>query len=108
MFYAITAGFIAFDYLTGTIKAIKAKELSSSIMRQGLFNKAGFLLCIILGALCDFGQGYMDIGFTIPVSKAICTYIVFTEIGSSIENLSAINPSLIPTKLQEFFVKIKK
>lgn len=106
MFYAITGGFMAIDFLTGIVKAFKNKEFSSSVMRQGLFNKAGFLLCVVLGTLCDIGQGYMNLGFSVPVTKAICIYIVSTEIGSTIENLSVINPALVPDKLKEFFIKV--
>ena len=38
----------------------------------------------------------------------ICVYIATMEIGSIIENISAINPQIIPSKLSQFFSKINK
>ena len=40
MAIAVVGGFIAMDCITGIVKAIKNKNFSSSIMREGLFHKA--------------------------------------------------------------------
>lgn len=103
MFYAITGGFILFDFITGLLKSFKEKNYSSSIMRQGLFNKIGFVLCVVLGYLVDYAQNFIDLGVSIPLSKIICTYIILTEIGSIIENLALLNDKIIPEKLLSFF-----
>lgn len=100
MIYAITCAFIALDFITGLVKAVKSGNFKSSMMRQGLFHKAGELLCIALGILIQYAEGYLDLGINLPVAGAICTYIVLMEVGSALENIGAINPQLVPSKLR--------
>lgn len=100
MIYAITCAFIALDFVTGLIKAISSGAFKSSMMREGLFHKAGELLCIALGILIQYAEQYLQLGVNIPVAAAICTYIVLMEIGSAIENIGTINPDLVPAKLR--------
>jgi phage-related holin len=95
------------DFVTGLLKAIMKKQFKSAIMRQGLFHKMGFVLCIVAGVLIDLGQSYLDIGISIPVTKGVCGYIVITEIGSFIENVSVISPKLVPEKLRALFLNGK-
>ena len=104
--YIITAAFIVLDFATGLVKAFKNKEFTSSVMREGLYHKAGSILIVVLGALADYAQGFVDIGVTVPVAATICSYIVMMEIGSIIENLCIINPRFIPAKIQTYFKKI--
>ena len=106
--YLVTVGFIVLDFLTGVIQAVKNQTFSSSVMRTGLFNKIGFLVCIAFGLLCDYAQGYIDISISLPIAKSICTYIILTEIGSIIENLAKINDKIVPEKMRAFFSKLKK
>lgn len=108
MQYAITGAFIAVDIISGVLKAFTTKSWNSSIMRQGLFHKMGFILIIVLALLCDYGQVYLDLGFAIPITKPVLIYIIVTEIGSIIENVSFINPELVPDKLKAFFIKANK
>jgi hypothetical protein len=107
MMYAITAGFIALDIISGNLKALKKRTWCSSIMREGLFHKMAFVLFIALAVLCDFGQKYLDIGFTIPISKGVCVYVITCEIGSVWENLYIINPE-ITAKAKSFFIHSKE
>lgn len=100
MIYAITCAFIVLDFITGLVKAFSGGGFKSSIMRQGLFHKVGELLCVALGILIQYAEGYLDLGINLPVAAAICTYIVLMEIGSAVENIGAINPDLVPTKLR--------
>lgn len=72
-------------------------------MREGLFHKVSLILCIALGYLLDLSQGFLDLGVTVPVAGAICTYIVLMEISSILENLCEMNPNLMPDKLTEIF-----
>ena len=101
MIYAITCAFIVLDFITGLVKAFSSGGFKSSVMRQGLFHKVGELLCVALGLLIQYAEGYLDLGINLPVAAAICTYIVLMEIGSAIENIGAINPDLVPTKLRK-------
>lgn len=86
--------FIAFDILTGVIKAAKNGELSSTVARQGLFNKTGFVLVIVFGCLCEYGSNLVDFGFEVPLILPTCIYIVMLEALSIIENLCDISPDL--------------
>lgn len=106
MIYAITAGFILLDMVTGLVKAFKEKNYCSSVMRNGLFHKCGSILCIVFATLVDYAQVYIDLGVTVPVTSGVCVYIVLMEIGSTIENISAINPEIIPDKLKSYFRKL--
>lgn len=107
MVYIITGAFILLDFITGLIKAFKKKSFTSTVMREGLFHKAGSLVVIAFGALVDFAQGFMDLGVTVPIALPICIYICLMECGSIIENVGEINPRIIPAKLQAYFHKLK-
>ena len=106
MIYIITGSFILLDMITGLIKAFKQKSYTSSVMREGLFHKTGSLLCILFGVMVDYAQTFVDIGITLPVAGAICSYIILMEIGSCIENICQINPNIMPDKLKAYFHKL--
>lgn len=106
---AVIAGvFILLDLLTGLIKAFKQKSYTSSVMREGLFHKAGSLLVIGFGYIVDYAQTIIDLGIKIPVSTSICVYIILMEIGSIIENVCIINPKILPDKIKSYFDKLSK
>lgn len=101
----ITIGLIfnAFDLISGIFVAIKRKDLQSCKLRDGIFKKFGFIFCYALAYLIDnFG---MDIGFqlTVPILPAVIAYAVFTEVISILENITKLNPDLLPEKLKELF-----
>lgn len=101
--FVITFVFIAFDFISGMIKAFASGKFTSTKMREGLFHKISLILCVALGYLLDLSQGFLDLGVTVPVAAAICAYIALMEVSSIIENLCAINPALMPDKLLEIF-----
>ena len=105
--YAIAFAFIVLDFLTGIIKAFATNSFTSTKMREGLFHKVGLILCMILGGLVDFAQGYLDLGVSVPVAAAICVYICLMEITSIIENVCKINPQIVPEKLVSLFGGLK-
>lgn len=86
--------FIAFDVLTGWLKALATKSTDSSIMRKGLFHKLGEIIAIIFGYVCEYALPYVGVTVEIPFAVAIGTYIVLMEIASIIENIAALNPNL--------------
>lgn len=99
---------IVFDFITGLISAIKGKNFSSSIMREGLFHKVGSLLFVVLGFGIDYSCKYLDLGVEVPITEGICVYIVLMEIGSIIENIGKINPNLVPSNVSKYFEKLTK
>lgn len=94
------------DIVTGLVKAFKEKDYNSSIMREGLWHKCAYILCIVFIVTVDYAQMYMDLGFDIPLIESVCTYIALNEFGSIIENLAMINPKLLPEKLKSYFGKL--
>ena len=96
--------FIAFDVLTGWLKALATGTTDSSIMREGLFHKMGEILAMCFGYVCQFALPYIGVEFNIPFAGAIGTYIVLMEIASVVENLSIMNPQLAQM-LEKIFSK---
>lgn len=106
MLYVVTGAFIALDMLTGVVKAFKEKAYTSSVMREGLYHKCGSVLTIMFGMLVDYAQGYIDLGVTIPITGAVCGYIILMECGSIIENVGKITPDIMPEKIKQYFAKL--
>lgn len=90
----ITLVLIVFDFLSGIAKAAKNNNISSTIMREGLYHKGAYVGIIILAYMAQWGCAHMDLGFTIPLVPAACVYISLTEITSILENLCELNPEL--------------
>lgn len=108
MVYVVTALFILLDMVSGIIKAFKQKNYTSSIMREGLFHKTGAVLVVVFATLVDYAQAFMELGVTVPMTAAVCGYIVLMEIGSIIENICVINPEILPDKLKCYFKKLSE
>ena len=106
MIYLITFLFMVLDFISGIVMAVKNKNFNSSIMREGLFNKIGSVCVIACAVLIDWGQIYLDIGFTVPVASAMCSYIILMEIGSILENVGRINKNLVPEKIRSILEKV--
>lgn len=95
--------FNGLDLLTGIISAIRAHELKSSRLRDGLFKKVGFILCYFIAWLMDnYGS---VVGFKLPVAilPVIILYVCTTELVSILENITKINPDILPDKLMQMF-----
>ena len=99
----VALAFNGIDLATGIISAIKAKDLKSAKLRDGLFKKIGFILCYFVAWLVDT-QGY-TIGFDLGVTvlPIIVLYICTIELVSILENICKINEELLPKKLMELF-----
>ena len=100
--------FIALDFITGIVMSVKNSNFNSSVMRDGLFNKFGEIVIVTVGFLIDYGQSFLDMGFSVPVLESICVYIILMEIGSILENVSRINKNLVPEKIREILEKAPK
>lgn len=87
--------FMTVDVLSGVLKALKNKELSSTKAREGMYKKASFILFVAFGYLADFAMAYVDMGFKFPAAVTISTLVILTEAISILENLGSINPELV-------------
>ena len=95
------------DIGSGFLQAVKNKVYTSSIMREGLYHKCGSLFMIAFGALVDYAQQFIELGYNLPIANSICSYIILMEIGSIIENVGKLNPELVPSKLKKYFTKLE-
>ncbi len=86
--------FIAFDVLTGWLKALITASTNSSVMRTGLMRKVGELFAVIFGYVCQYCLPMIGVNVDVPFAGAISTYIVLMETASVIENICAMNPNL--------------
>lgn len=95
--------FNGLDIGSGLLVAIKHRKVVSSKLRDGMFKKAGFILCYLMAWLIDNFGG--TVGFTVGVKilPIIVMYAIVTEVVSVIENISQLNPDLLPYKLLEIF-----
>lgn len=88
------AVFIVVDILSGLLKALYNKEYKSSVMRNGLFHKAGEILVLCLLYLVETESAAMGLDAGLPLFKTGCGYVALMEIGSIIENLKAFTPGI--------------
>lgn len=100
--------FIALDCITGILQACKNKELNSTKMRNGFFNKVAFIMVLVLSIICDYAMVYIDIGLNLHLVKVASIYISTTEIISIMENIGRMNNKILPAKLKEMFFKLKE
>lgn len=93
--YFIVLGFIAFDILTGFIKALAREGINSTRLRQGLFHKLSEILAVGGSAGLNYAVKYLNLGFDVPLVQAVSVYICVMEFVSIIENLCEMNPQLM-------------
>lgn len=105
--YAVIAAllFIVFDFATGIAKAAYSKQVSSTVMREGLYHKFAEILVIVLAGGIDVACEHLELGFDTPILAVTCCYIVLMEIASIIENIGAMNPDLANSPVFSIFKK---
>lgn len=98
--------FILIDILSGIAKASKSKELSSSVMREGLYHKIAELFLLGLAVFCHWTlsmEPFNSIGIPAEIMYVVCGYIAVMEIVSIIENICLMNPDIPLAKVLSFF-----
>ena len=99
----IACVFMVLDIVSGFAAAAKNHEVSSKVMKAGLWHKCGFLLAIMFGIVCEYAMNYADFGFTLPIQTAVCTFICCIEIISILENLGKLSPELAGSGFLQIF-----
>lgn len=93
--------FNGLDLMTGIVGALRnGEQIKSKKLRDGLFKKVGFIFCYTLGIAINYAESYLTLPFGVDLVPVICTYAVITEVVSIIENISKINPDILPEKLK--------
>lgn len=94
--------FNGLDLITGIVGAIRnGEQIKSSKLRDGLFKKVGFICCYMLGVAINYAENFITLPFCVELVPVICTYTIITEVVSIVENISKINPDILPDKLKE-------
>ena len=107
--FAIVCGVaMVADIVTGIIQAIANQNFQSSKMRVGLWHKVSFILIIALAFGIEYGERVVELGFNVPLVIPVCSYIIFNEITSILENILLLNPELKGSKIMALFAKKDK
>lgn len=97
---------IVMDIVCGVIGAAKNHVLDSSVMREGMYNKVGEILLVIVALMCHYWleQPPFDVlGIPAEVTSLVGVYLVGMELLSIIENICKINPDLPFAKILYIF-----
>lgn len=105
--YICTGLFILFDILTGLMKAWYNRNLDSTKLRQGMFNKLSEIAAVLFLTFVEYGAEKVGIPVKLPTVIIGCAYICITEAISIIENLCTVNPKLLKV-FQKYLNKLKE
>ena len=97
---------IILDIVCGVVAAAKNHALDSSVMRDGMYNKVGEILLIIVSLVCHFWleqEPFVNMGIPADVTMSVAIYIAGMELLSIIENICKINPELPLAKILYIF-----
>lgn len=104
--FAIVCAFVLLDVVSGLAAAIKNKELSSSVMHEGLYNKLGEVLLLVVamfvGSILDIPP-FTQLGIPPEVMYLVAVYITLMELVSILENICKLNPTLPIAKILAIF-----
>ena len=106
MYLIIVLGFIAFDVVTGLIKAGYNGNYNSAIMRQGGFHKSMEVMAMAVAYFVEYAIVYINIGVDVPAVPAVTVYICIMELISILENICAVNPQMC-TLFKPYLDKLK-
>lgn len=91
---------VIFDYVTGLLKAIYNKKLSSSIGYKGIIKK--IMIFVVIALACVMQQ---MLGDNIPLREVTITFFIANEGISLLENAAEIVP--IPDRLKTILLQLR-
>nr|DAL84345.1 MAG TPA: holin [Caudoviricetes sp.] len=97
---------IIMDIVCGTVAAMRNKELSSSIAREGMYNKIGEAMFLLIGIIANKTLSmppFDSLGISPDIAYIVAAYIAWMELVSIIENICKINPELPFAKILMMF-----
>ena len=92
---------IVLDFLTGLIKSLVNKRLSSKIGGKGIAKKVMILLIVAVAVEVE-----VLIGQAIPLREIVILFYLSNEGISLLENVSEFLP--IPEKLKDYFLQLRE
>ena len=97
---------IIMDIVCGTVAALRNRELSSSIAREGMYNKFGEVMFLLTGIIAHETLSmppFDTLGISPDIAYIVAAYIAWMELVSIIENICKIDPELPFTKILMMF-----
>ena len=91
---------IIVDFITGWIKAIATKELSSRIGVLGIAKKVTMLFVVAVAVRVE-----KVVGNNLPIREMVLIFYIANEGLSFFENIATFIP--MPKKLKELFIQLK-
>lgn len=99
LIYALL-GLSVIDFITGLIKAIYTKTLSSEICFKGLLKKITIYLVVATAVIVN-----NVIGGNIPLREVVITFFICNEGLSLLENVAVMTP--VPQQLKDVFLQLR-
>lgn len=96
--------FMAADYATGTVAALKLGEWASDVGLKGLGRKVIVLVIVAVGHGLDVSLAI----HMISIRDIIIGAFIVNEAGSILENLGRIDPHAIPEPIHKMLASLKK
>lgn len=103
---AVCGILILMDIVCGVVGAARDKELCSAIMRDGLYNKFGELMLLLLAIIANEVLSvppFDAMGIPPEIAYTVAIYIAGMELVSIVENICKINPELPFAKILLMF-----
>lgn len=97
---------IIMDIVCGTVAAMRNRELCSSIAREGMYNKIGEAMFLLIGIIANEILAippFDGLGISPNVAYLVAAYIAWMELVSILENICKINPELPFAKILMMF-----
>lgn len=94
--------FVVVDYITGVLRAIAEKQLSSRVGSKGIAKKVAIFLIVGIGHLVD---AYVLGGYGAPIRTAVIFFYIANEGVSLLENATAIGLP-VPDKLKDVLAQL--
>lgn len=97
---------IIMDIVCGTVAAMRNKELCSSIAREGMYNKIGEAMFLLIAIIANEVLGmppFDSLGISPDIAYIVAAYIAWMELVSILENICKINPELPFAKILMMF-----
>ena len=97
---------IIMDIVCGTVAAMRNKELCSSIAREGMYNKIGEAMFLLIGIIANEILAippFDGLGISPDIAYLVAAYIAWMELVSILENICKINPELPFAKILLMF-----
>lgn len=104
--FVLWAACMVFDYLTGSLAALKNGEWDSEVAHAGIWHKAGMICVVLAGMIFDLALGQIvgAAGVQLPISGLLMTplllsWYIITELGSIVENAIKMGAEHVPSWL---------